>query len=111
MAPATTTTVSYTPSYILCKHQYYLKNTSFSADSFSASKSFCSEKTHTQWVSKSMNKSTRVSAFRDVRESNKNVQVFEQETFMDDGFRVKFLFREMEYMLNRLVSTSSILLY
>lgn len=115
---AATTTVSYTPpSFFLRKHRY-LKNTSFSPVSFSASKSFLSRGfvpkklalgRRTNWVSKTMNQSTTgVSAFSDDEESDKIIQVFEQEAFIDEssGFRLKFLSREMEYKLNRMVCNS-----
>lgn len=56
------------------------------------------------WVSKTMDESVRTSAFRD-GEGDENIQVFEQEAFIDGPppFQSKFLSHEVEYKLNRLV--------
>ncbi|WVZ09495.1 hypothetical protein V8G54_014025, partial [Vigna mungo] len=55
------------------------------------------------WVSKTMDESVRTSAFRD-GEGDENIQVFEQEAFIDgpSPFQSKFLSHEVEYKLNRL---------
>ncbi|XP_014519971.1 lipid phosphate phosphatase epsilon 2, chloroplastic [Vigna radiata var. radiata] len=55
------------------------------------------------WVSKTMDESVRTSAFRD-GEGDENIQVFEQEAFIDGPppFQSKFLSHEVEYKLNRL---------
>lgn len=90
--------------------QKYLKTTSI-VDNFSPSRSLlCCEfvpkkpllRRNLFWVSKTMDESVRTSAFRDG--NDENIQVFEQEAFVDGSspFLSKFLSHELEYKLNRL---------
>ncbi|XP_061346473.1 lipid phosphate phosphatase epsilon 1, chloroplastic isoform X2 [Gastrolobium bilobum] len=87
--------------------QRYFKNNSFSASRSFLCRGFVPRKPvlgrNTLWVSNNMNESTGTSAFRDGK-SDDNIQVLEQEAFIDgtSEFQPKFLSQEVESTLNRL---------
>jgi len=121
---AAASSISQTPFTLFqgsnCLKRRNLKNTSL-PHSFSPSRSLlCSgflsrrplSRRNSFWVSKTMDGSVRTSAFRD-GEGDENIQVFEQEAFIDgpSPLQSKFLSSEVEYKLNRLVRNPPLMFF